>query len=304
MIPTYNQEKYILKCVESALFQTYENIEVIVADDSTNDNTKEILKRFYANPKFLYYRNNKRLGRLANYKNLLEKRASGEYVLMLDGDDFLIDNTYIQRAVDEIIKRPSIVIVKARHTRDINKIVPIVINKPIIKSGQMYIKNVSRFLGEFSHLSTLYHRSMAISSDMYFLNDVFGFIPLSLKGDVCIFNQVVGVWRQTDSNESDKLDSESLSNIFKMPTQLENDKIIKHKYASKIRFYYFFSYMNNILNIKRGNQNFIKEVELLMNADENHLRKYSWIKLILQVLPWKLKGFVIKICLKFSDINI
>ena len=51
IILSYNQGSYIDEAIQSALAQTYENIEVIVSDNGSSDNTKEIINQYIANPK-------------------------------------------------------------------------------------------------------------------------------------------------------------------------------------------------------------------------------------------------------------
>lgn len=71
MIPTYNQSAFIVEAVESALMQDYENLEVIVLDDCSDDNTQKLLQAFNSDSRFYYHRNKKNIGRVKNYRKLL-----------------------------------------------------------------------------------------------------------------------------------------------------------------------------------------------------------------------------------------
>ncbi len=104
MIPTFNQAHLVGEAIESALAQTYENLEVIVADDASTDDTPEVVGDFTNDPRLSYYRNSTNLGRVANYHRTLYERATGDWVVNLDGDDYFTDQEYIYTAIQYIDK--------------------------------------------------------------------------------------------------------------------------------------------------------------------------------------------------------
>jgi glycosyltransferase involved in cell wall biosynthesis len=100
LIPTYNQSGYVVQAVESALSQDYDDLEVVVSDDASSDDTQAVLERYRSHPRVHIFRNERNLGRVANYRESLYRRARGEWVLNLDGDDYLCDDRYISDALD------------------------------------------------------------------------------------------------------------------------------------------------------------------------------------------------------------
>ncbi|MED4923517.1 glycosyltransferase [Anoxybacillus geothermalis] len=87
LIPTYNRPHYFELALQSALNQTYENIEVIVCDDSTNDETEKLVKKYTAKYNNLtYIKNPTRLGQFENDIKLFNL-ANGEYINYLMDDD-------------------------------------------------------------------------------------------------------------------------------------------------------------------------------------------------------------------------
>lgn len=85
--PVYNVEKYIYKTLESIFAQTYKNIEIILVDDcSTDDSKKVIAKYIEMHPEIKYFEQPKNMGAGAARNKCLEL-ASGQYVAFLDGDD-------------------------------------------------------------------------------------------------------------------------------------------------------------------------------------------------------------------------
>lgn len=83
IIPVYNVEKYLRKCLNSVFSQNYKNYEVIVVNDGTKDNSMDIVKDYPV--KVI---NQKNQG-LSVARNNGVKKATGEYILFLDGDDYI-----------------------------------------------------------------------------------------------------------------------------------------------------------------------------------------------------------------------
>ena len=86
IIPAYNAEKYIKKCLDSLIKQTKKEIEIIVINDGSKDNTEELIKS-YTDSRIKYYKNtNHGIGYSRNYG--IEK-AKGKYIMFLDSDDYV-----------------------------------------------------------------------------------------------------------------------------------------------------------------------------------------------------------------------
>jgi len=97
IIPTYNCGPYILDCVNSVLKQTFQDYEIIIIDDGSRDNTKELLEPFLKNGRIYYfYQENKGL---PGARNAGIRLAKGKYILDLDADDELVADA-IQKLVE------------------------------------------------------------------------------------------------------------------------------------------------------------------------------------------------------------
>ena len=86
LIPLYNAEKYIRSCLDSVLHQDYEELEVIVLDDGSTDNSGETVKSF-TDGRLRYYRTENR--GVASARNTLLSLASSPFILFVDADDIL-----------------------------------------------------------------------------------------------------------------------------------------------------------------------------------------------------------------------
>ena len=87
IMSTYNSEDTVSKSIESMLNQTYENIEILIVDDSSNDNTYNICENYSrTNENIFLFRNNKNIG-LTKSLNKLLKHSKGTYIARQDADD-------------------------------------------------------------------------------------------------------------------------------------------------------------------------------------------------------------------------
>ena len=88
VVPVYNVEKYLKKCIDSLIDQTYQNIEILLVDDGSTDNSGKICDDYAKRYSFVYsfHKANSGLGFTRNYG--LE-RINGEYVTFVDSDDYL-----------------------------------------------------------------------------------------------------------------------------------------------------------------------------------------------------------------------
>lgn len=88
VVPVYNVEKYLKKCIDSLIDQTYQNIEILLVDDGSTDSSGKICDDYAKRYSFVYsfHKANSGLGFTRNYG--LE-RINGEYVTFVDSDDYL-----------------------------------------------------------------------------------------------------------------------------------------------------------------------------------------------------------------------
>lgn len=207
MIPTYNQEQYIENAIESALSQDYSNLEIVISDDNSTDQTGIVIKKYLNDPRIKYFRNTKNLGRVGNYHHTLYDLATGEWVVNLDGDDYFIDNEFISRAIDRILKEDNIVCYfgckypKKKLLKEKKRI-----NNYFVFDGTYYFK---RFfdIGNFSHARTLYKRSLALKDNKCYSfpgiqSDFHGIIRYCIYGNVIISIEDCVTWRRHDHNQT------------------------------------------------------------------------------------------------------
>lgn len=87
IIPVYNGENYIKKCIKSVLEQTYSDIEVIIIDDGSSDNTKKVCTSFLDDNRVRYYYQDN--AGLSSARNKGIKMAHGKWIMFVDSDDWV-----------------------------------------------------------------------------------------------------------------------------------------------------------------------------------------------------------------------
>ena len=91
IVPIYNCEKYLAKCLDSIIRQDYSNLEVILINDGSSDNSKSICEEFCKKDKRFILINKKNEG-VSEARNTGLDIASGEYIIFIDADDWIEPN--------------------------------------------------------------------------------------------------------------------------------------------------------------------------------------------------------------------
>lgn len=126
IVPIYNVEKYLKKCIDSILEQTYSNIEVILVDDGSPDNCGKICDEYKKNDNriIVIHKSN---GGLSDARNVGISVATGDYIAFIDSDDY-VDNNYISYLYNLLVLNNS----------DISIVMPYIVDENYI------IKNKTR----------------------------------------------------------------------------------------------------------------------------------------------------------------
>lgn len=105
VIPVYNVEKYLIDCVESIRMQTYEELEILLIDDGSTDNSGKICDEYKEKDKRIKVVH-KINGGLSDARNVGIEKATGEYIYFLDSDDMVPSST-IEKLLNACVKENS-----------------------------------------------------------------------------------------------------------------------------------------------------------------------------------------------------
>ena len=109
-IPAYNNAEYIKDTIDSILNQTYQNIELVIVDDNSKDNTYELIQKI-GDERIKLYHNDKNLGMSGNWNRCLSL-CTGKYAKLVCADDILSPDA-LKREVDALEANPTAVIAES-----------------------------------------------------------------------------------------------------------------------------------------------------------------------------------------------
>lgn len=137
IVPVYNVQQYLGKCIESILFQTYKNIELILVDDGSSDGSSEICDKYkdLDNRVKVYHISN--VG-VSAARNIGIKNATGKYIGFVDGDDWIEPRMY-ETMIMHLSKRDAQMCVTTKYFRDSVEVNNSKINKTILTGSQGFM---------------------------------------------------------------------------------------------------------------------------------------------------------------------
>lgn len=197
IVPIYNVEKYLSRCLESLVNQSFKDIEILAINDGSTDNSLNILNKYAAMDSRIIVVDKKNEG-LSQTRNLGIDKAKGEYITFVDSDDW-IDKDYIKIMYEKIIKNNSDIVicpyVKEYDYKSISKVFNldnICINKPERTNQYLYRKivgPVGKELAQPEELDTLVTAWGKLYKTSIIRSNNIKFIDTKLIGtEDCLFN--------------------------------------------------------------------------------------------------------------------
>lgn len=230
VITTYNQEDYIIECLESFVNQTLDGIEAIVVNDGSTDKTGELIDQFiknYSNIRVIHQKNQGGAQALNNGIVL----ATGKYIAFLDGDDLIPNNAY--NTLYQIIEENNSDIVVGNANRLIgDKLYGSGLHEIATRTNERdthVCKNLD-LIWDTTIWNKLYRKSFWDENNLKCPKvDNYGDIAISLPAHVLssktsLINEVVYYWRLREGSQSAVKVSERLKNL--------QERIISYKYVN------------------------------------------------------------------------
>jgi glycosyltransferase involved in cell wall biosynthesis len=160
LIPTYNNAHVIGETIESVLKQSFANYEIIIQDDSSADNTKEVVKA-YRNKKIKYFKNKRNLGYSSTLRNGI-KHCRGDIIYLM-GDDILLRDALLKTYKAFKISNEIGAVTRSYYWFDKDLKIPIRVTKQL-KSNKDEIVKIT---DSFDKIETVFHTLGQLSGLAY-----------------------------------------------------------------------------------------------------------------------------------------
>ncbi len=262
IIPVYNVEKYLVKCLESAFSQTLKEIEIIAVNDGSTDNSLKILESYKDSRLKIITQENQGL---SGARNTGIKIAKGEYLLFLDSDDYIDENMALDMYSRAKKDSASIVLCRYQQVDQSGKI----IHKNEIKDIYTKDEHFRRVLSAQSYsmaCDKLFKKSLFIDNNIYFPlglyhEDVYTIYKLFYySNNICVEEKYFYHWLKREGSISKSITDKHIEDFKKIlvDTKLfleENNCFDKYKVEWTRRgLHYLFGLTNRVNNSDKNEE--------------------------------------------------
>lgn len=265
VIPIYNSEKFIDRCVDSLINQSYSNIEIVLVNDGSTDNSLDILKKLKKKDKRIIVIDQKNGGAGSARNNGL-KHASGDYLTFLDSDDsFSVDA--IKNMISTVDSKTDVVIGGIRIYSTTGEIISRIIPSDNEWSQLKYTATAFKlYKTKFLKDNDIYYNSYYCNEDLMFCLTAYSKtnnIKICSTDDYYNYKNINSVTYSMKQNKK----------IFNVLLVLKNiyDDIDLSKYKNNsIQYFYIKTVVQNILmQLDNGDSKTINNM---------YLENYSWVE--------------------------
>lgn len=276
ILPNYNHAKYLPQRIESILNQTYQNFELIILDDCSSDNSREVIERYKDNPrisKIIF--NEKNSGSPFKQWHLGFTYAKGEIIWIAESDDYC-EPVFLEKCVSEYLKDSDISVVyttsKTVDSKGEDLGWEYDMSCPLYTySGEQFIKD------KMCYGSAIWNASSAIFNkrvaerinpryqDFKACGDKLFWIEMAEKGKVVHINEFLNYFRQHDNKVSPRslIDGTTLREEYRITKYLMESGYLK----SPLLYHILYKYYKRIKYGEFINENIRKELMKLWGFD-------------------------------------
>lgn len=243
IIPVYNTEKYVEKSINSILNQSYKNIELIIINDGSTDNSEKIIKRIIRDNKNIKYKKIKNSG-VAHARNEGLRIATGKYVGFVYSDDFVSEKMY-ETLYKTAIKEKSDIVTCAYSKCYIDRTVSIypkdksVFGKSVIESKNIFLNSNPYITSKLFSMKLINKYSIEFEEDLRIFEDLLFCYKLYLRANkISYVDELFYNYNCSNTSSLTNSFSEKMFDVFKALDRLKEyaDSIYEDKLDEQIEY--------------------------------------------------------------------
>lgn len=310
IVPIYNSEQYISRCVKSLINQTLENIEIILVNDGSSDNSYEIIKEFQKNNDNIKVINKKNSG-VGDTRNIGIDNAIGEYIGFVDSDDWIscemYSNLYNEAKKNNCDIAMCSIVKENKHGKKDYEKINIQKNK-VMENILQYPESFRDIAG--STCKAIYRRSMLNSNKIRFLKDlplsedkIFNMYALKYANKIIYLDKYLYTYFENEVSAVEKYRENIVNEVVKVKIAQDewfcNLKINNDNLKAEYDNQFISIIIQCILNEFKRSKNFnyiIKKINYIIN--NNYIKNF-----IMQnkfFMKFSLRNKIIYICIKLK----
>lgn len=273
VVTTYNYQDYVCDAIDSALNQSYDNIEVIVIDDGSSDNTKSVLDKYSSDRRVtLISRENRGI---IYTRNEGVRTAKGEFVMQLDADDIL-EPSYVKECISKALSEDLDIVYT--QTRAFGRV------EYISEHGDYNLEQLKHY--GYMHATSLVRKSKMKEEPYDPYLDKLGNEDWDMFLDMCMDGSIAGLVNKPLLNYRKHIDRQSRADTFE---GLYNEALVRHHVWTKQnakhpdQFWYFsqsIETLMGLINLIAENEKNIKLKDETQLALDEFKLKYEGRTLI------------------------
>lgn len=297
VIPVYNVEKYLKKCIDSVLGQSYKNFEIILVDDESTDNSGKICDEYSSKYQFIKTIHKKN-GGLGLARNTGMNVAQGEYITFVDSDD-IVEKNMIESLMKPIIEQGADTVIGGfkRIDTENNILSEEKYANEMVIGSDIYNKTFIKMLGssprgqdslKMSVWNVMYSKKIILENHLLFVSErklvsediVWNFSYFKFSQKLCVIASTEYRYRKTPGSLTKKYDYDYFNKIKVLYNYLEKkvfEEDLGEEALIRLQKQFFINLRSSILNEKvsgKSRNNVIKGISAI-TRDELVLRIIS-----------------------------
>lgn len=281
IVPIYNAEEYIRRCIDSLINQTYKNIEIILLNDGSTDSTDKIIKSY--KDKRINYIKKENTG-IGNTRNLGILKSTGDYIMFIDSDDYMELNA-VEVLVNKAISNNYDLVVCNYYLNTPSTELKISFPDSIDNTNIISNPNILTDIN-YAPWNKIYHKKLFLNDNNRFVEGIkyedapFVIESICASKKVGFTNEYLFHYVMQKSGETITRD-ERIFDIFKI-CEIIDEKVTKYNYQYKtnILVKILSSYLKNSRYIDNRNlrKKFINTTYKYLNSVDSDWHKCSYLK--------------------------